>query len=229
MIWPTAQGNPYADADNLDQAFGMVFTARLSNNYARLRCAQWLPDIKSAIDRHYYRWEVTNADEISAIDRLIESYPSGYVAGLRATSGIMVASSFEQQLSEFPDQRAFCNFAAHQMSGNFGNIQATTPMASEFLREYLAENPWSELESYDRDSEIGCVTHGLNSGGNLDDFLATCSCIVETTVEVMTEAEREEYYQTILSGGADAARALPQVRALEPHLERCWEESAPDN
>ncbi len=229
MAWSSTHGNPYADAENLEQAFGMVLTARMSNNYTRLRCAQWYPEIKSAIDRHYYSWETTNADEIAALDKLIEAYPAGYVSGYRTTTGLMLASAFEEMASEAPDRREFCDFAADLMSGDFGNIKANTPMASALLLEYLADNPWSELESHDRDSEIGCVKHGLNAGGDLDVHIAACGCMRDRMVEAMTEAERQEYYDTLLSADANAARALPQVRALEPHLERCWQESELDN
>ncbi len=224
-----SHGNPYADAENLDQAFGIVFTARVANNYARLRCTQWYPEIKSAIDRHYYNWETINAGEISAIDRLSESFHAGYMTGLRASSAMFVASTFEEKASESPDRRAFCNYAANQMSGEFGEIRDTTPKASELLLEYLADNPWSELESHDRDSEIGCVKHGLNAGGDLDVLLAACGCMRDAMVEEMTEAEREEYYRTLLGGDANAARAMLQVRSLEQRLERCWQESAPAN
>lgn len=229
MSWSAAQGNPYADADNLDQAFGMVFTARSANNYARVRCAQWYPEIKATIDRHYYNWETINAGEISAIDRLSDSFPAGYMVGLKASSGMFVASTFEERASESPDRRAFCNFAANQMSGEFGEIRATTPLASEFLLEYLAENPWSELESYDRDAEIGCVKHGLNSGGDLDLLLAACGCMLDVMADAMTEAERYEYYRTVLRGDAVAARSMPAFQALATKIEHCRLESAPEN
>ena len=224
-----AHASPYADAENLEQAFGIVFTARLSNNYLRMRCAQWYPEMKSAIDRHYYTWENTNANEMAALDRLIESYSASYLAGFRTTSGIMIATAFEEMASQSPDRREFCDFAVDQMTGEFGIIRVTTPMASTLLLEYLADNPLSELESHDRDSEIGCVKHGLNSGGDLDELIAYCGCARDTMVNEMSEAERAEYYQTIMSDGASAARALPQIQALGPKLERCSPEEPPDD
>ena len=216
-----APGNSYADAENLNQAFGIVTTARMTNNYMRLRCADWYPDIKSTIDRHYYSWETANADEIAAIDRLSETYPPDYVARLTGTTAITMVSSFDELVSRYSDRRTFCNHAASQMTGNYGEIRARTPMASALLLEYLKDNPLSDLESHDRAAEIGCVEHGLNSGGDLDELLAYCGCTTDTMVEGMSETERAEYHRTLISGDASAARALPQFQALELQLEGC--------
>ncbi len=220
--WVAAASNEYADADNLEQAFGMVFAEKTGNDFIRRQCTQWHPDLSAAFDSHFYAWETTNSEELTAIEILSADRNPTVLSMLEsvAVSGMQeIAANYADESPV--DRRAFCLRAATFASGEDGSIQSRTPLVSGLLRQFLVENPLSPAESRDRELKTGCIKVGLNSGADLDAVAAYCSCIIDTVAEGMSEADSEEYYRVAAEDGPAAASELPQYLAVSPQPGKC--------
>lgn len=215
------------DADNLDQAFGMVWGQLSTNNYVRNICGDWAPDIKREIDMHFYVWETRNADEISAVEKIREQTEVAILDQIQNVATDRMSSAIlSTGLSTAEERRAFCIYAAKSMSEDSGTIKSMTPNASRFLLDYLSAHPLSASEYRDRELITGCTKQGLNLGSDFDVISGFCDCTIGTLSGGMTDEEFDEYYEVINEQGTQVASKLPQREALIPQLEQCQKSEA---
>ncbi len=200
----------------------MVFAELRTNEYIRSRCAEWVPDIKSEIDMHFYVWATSNADEISAVKRIGAQKDEAILDQLASVAANGVQSAISGAgLTEPDDRRAFCIRQAKSKSADSGTIRQRTPNASRFLLNYLSSHQLSASEYRNRELVTGCTKQGLNMGSDFDVISAYCECFIGVLVGGMTDEEFDDYYGTIKDGRSQDANKLPQFVAVVPQLEQC--------
>jgi len=218
----TAQG---ASVNTLVDAFRFTLITRVSQNHLRTQCGKWFPTDKTRIDHAYFRWTLSNDEELTAVKQLYKGLSPTEKEDVHTNIAVATRElvAFLAPLQARQRQAACSNTVTEWVNG-VRNIARMSPPASEKLLAFLEEHSLSEVERHTKNTYSGCIKQLLNNGRDYDLADEMCICVAEGFADLPIE-EQLSMKEFAESNEHDAIVAHPSIQALGGRLAHCNREN----
>ncbi|HET7842550.1 MAG TPA: hypothetical protein VFL14_00245 [Xanthomonadales bacterium] len=199
------------DADNLHEAAGMAFAYVKMSEAARVRCAQYFPDLAPLLDAYHLVHRVEMARYETIAREVIGAKWSNMEARLAQDLGAIMSAQFPDASA---DTRQLCQAAASQWPNAIESAKQETPKFIAFLDEYEQQHPFDYWTEEGFPFVAGCAKQALNRRTAPALAESTCRCLWKSISEHATREEYEAFGRAAAGGKLAESPEARKVASL---------------